>query len=160
VPLVSAGDLDVFVACYDVGGALRWAQSAGGPAADFGGGIAAGSRPDEVYVCGGFTGAAVFGTNMLTSVGPQDLFVSRIGRPFDGSGLRWDPPGLSPDGRELRLRVRGLSGAPSVVMLGSTNLVFWEPMLSNAVPSSEWEFTLPVPPAASQRFFRAAVPDE
>lgn len=155
--LIGTGALDVFAASYDAQGALHWVQRAGGPTADFGAGIAA-SEMHGIYLCGWFTGKGRFGTNLLTSNGSQDLFVARIGDLVDPSGLRFDAASWRVISGELRLCLRGLTGADSVIVEASTNLLFWEPILTNRLPNDPLEFTIPIPADWPSRFFRAIVP--
>lgn len=79
--LTSAGDKDVFVAKYSATGTLVWAISLGGTGTDTGNGIAV-SSSGNVYVVGGFSNTATFGsgsaTVSLTSAGSTDAFVAKL----------------------------------------------------------------------------------
>ena len=79
--LSSAGDLDVFIARYNLDGTLEWAKSAGGVNADVGVGIIALSD-DSTVLTGYFSGSATFGQGdpgetVLDSAGSNDMFVAR-----------------------------------------------------------------------------------
>ncbi|MGB3965743.1 MAG: hypothetical protein WBO45_03365 [Planctomycetota bacterium] len=80
VALQSAGGLDVFVARYDAGGNLLWAQRGGGPDDDRASGVAC--RADgSCYVAGAFAGTADFGSaapTMLAAAGVRDGFVAHF----------------------------------------------------------------------------------
>ena len=88
--LISAGNLDIFMAKFEPAGALGWAGRAGGASDDYGRGIAV-HESGNSYVTGDFSGAATFGQGethetTLTSAGQVDIFVAN----FDPSGaLRW-----------------------------------------------------------------------
>ncbi len=88
--LIGAGGDDIFVARYDPGGSVLWAQSAGGGASnDFGLGIAVDAAGNS-YVTGHYARTVTFGPFSLTSAGLTDIFVSKYGGPPA------DPPS-SPD---------------------------------------------------------------
>jgi len=78
--LSSAGGADVFLACYEADGMLRWAKRAGGTAEDWGRGVAT-LDDGTVLVAGNFEASAVFGPGelleaTLTSAGDKDGFVA------------------------------------------------------------------------------------
>ncbi|MDB6112507.1 MAG: hypothetical protein JWR69_4257 [Pedosphaera sp.] len=76
---------DIFVANYDSAGNLLWAKQAGGNNDDQGLGITV-DAAGYVYAAGYFTGAALFATTGLTSVGVSDAFVTK----YDPAGnLLW-----------------------------------------------------------------------
>ncbi len=76
VSLTSFGDEDMFVAKYDVSGALLWVRQAGGTLKDRGQGISVDST-GSVYVSGLFTNLAFFDSQMVTAAGNQDAFIAK-----------------------------------------------------------------------------------
>ncbi len=80
--LTSAGSSDVFVAKYDVGGALLWAQSAGGSEQDAVSGCATDGQ-GNVFVAGNFRGSADFGGTTLTSGGEFEVYIAK----YDAEGI-------------------------------------------------------------------------
>jgi hypothetical protein len=91
--LTSVGSEDLFVAKFDINGALVWAKRAGSAGAlsdDRGNGIARDSLSNS-YVIGYFSGSATFGQGepnqtTLTSAGNNDIYVAK----FNSSGaLQW-----------------------------------------------------------------------
>ena len=79
--LVSAGGDDMFVAKYDATGTLLWARQGGGTGSDVAGGVRT-DASGNIFVTGRFTGAATFGSQVLTSAGGSDIFV-----------IKYDPAG-------------------------------------------------------------------
>ena len=86
VALVSAGDNDVFVACYEADGALAWARRAGGVGDDMAWGVSA--LPDGSCLIAGQFGSpnssnAIFGPRdaptILVPAGYSDVFLARYG---------------------------------------------------------------------------------
>jgi uncharacterized delta-60 repeat protein len=80
--LTSAGDEDIFIACYNPDGTLAWANRAGGESDDQGLGITS-LTDDSTVVTGGFEGSAIFGPGepyetVLTSDGESDIFIARF----------------------------------------------------------------------------------
>ena len=77
-PLTSAGQSDVFLAKYNLAGALQWARRAGGTGDDYGYGIDVTSN-DYLYLTGSFTGTMQFQlpltTLSVTSNGQSDAFL-------------------------------------------------------------------------------------
>jgi len=72
---VAGGVSDIFVAKYNAAGTLQWAKKAGSPTADAGTGIAV-NPSGGVFITGYFTGAATFGTSLVTSAGQNDVFIA------------------------------------------------------------------------------------
>jgi hypothetical protein len=66
--LDSGGGTDAFVAVFDAGGGLRWAQRVGGAGEDYAFDVVADGR-DGAWVCGTFTGTAWFGAQRLIAQG-------------------------------------------------------------------------------------------
>lgn len=76
--LDNPNNFDVFVSKLDTNGAWLWAKEAGGSSDDVGRGIAV-DVAGNVYSAGMFEGTAAFGSTMLASTGPDDVFVTKIG---------------------------------------------------------------------------------
>lgn len=72
---------DVFIAKYDINGNFKWAKRAGGANYDFGNGITT-DASGNVYVIGGFSLTATFGTHSVTSSGDYDVFIAK----YDSNG--------------------------------------------------------------------------
>ena len=79
--LTSAGGDDIFISKLDSNGDFLWAKSMGGRTNDRGSSIATDSS-GNVYTTGRFTGTVDFdpgaGTSNLTSVGSDDIFLSKL----------------------------------------------------------------------------------
>ncbi|MBW4422621.1 MAG: SBBP repeat-containing protein [Myxacorys californica WJT36-NPBG1] len=79
--LTSAGSTDIFISKLDVDGNFVWAKSLGGNSSDFVRGISV-DGSGHVYTTGYFSGTADFdpgeGTTNLTSVGSDDIFISKL----------------------------------------------------------------------------------
>jgi Beta-propeller repeat len=83
--LTSYGSTDIFVAKYDAVGNLQWIRQAGSTGSDIAQGVALDSS-GNCYVTGFFSGAATFGSTVLTNAGGRDIFVAK----YDGAGnLLW-----------------------------------------------------------------------
>jgi hypothetical protein len=82
--ITSTGTYDVFIAKYNSSGVIEWVQSAGGTLDDYANGIAV-DASGKVYITGGFSGTAYFGSNAETSYGNTDIFVAK----FDPSNMNW-----------------------------------------------------------------------
>lgn len=79
--LVSAGDMDVFLAKYDNNGLLLWARQAGGTGSDGSYAITI-DAVNGIYLTGAFNDTATFGAGELnqtsvTTAGGYDIFVAR-----------------------------------------------------------------------------------
>lgn len=96
-----ANTYDAFIARLDTNGTFAFAQQAGGSdlGGDFGLGVAVDSAGNAL-LAGYFNGAGALGSNSATSVGAEDIFVTRF-RPFTGD----TPPPLNfaPIAGQLRL---------------------------------------------------------
>ncbi|MBI1763989.1 MAG: putative Ig domain-containing protein [Acidobacteria bacterium] len=104
--VTSNGGDDVFIAKYNSAGAPQWVRNVGGSGFDDGSDIAV-DAVGNVYVSGGFSGTATFGSVQLTSGGARDGFVvkydtagtfqwaQKIGGTLDdfAQGLGADPAG-------------------------------------------------------------------
>ena len=75
--LTSYGGWDAFIAKYDAGGNVLWANSAGGTLDDLSKAIALNSS-GICSVTGGFKVTATFGSTDLISYGDEDIFITRI----------------------------------------------------------------------------------
>jgi hypothetical protein len=94
--LVSAGGLDIFLAKYGRSGKLLWVVQAGGPGEDLGFGLDF-DRAGNIYVTGGFTDTATFGstngvTKTVTGIGGT-MFLAKY-RP--SGALVWVQTGVAP----------------------------------------------------------------
>lgn len=74
--ITAKGTFDAFVACYDDTGAFQWVQHTTGSQSARGYGITL-DRTGKAYVTGEFAGAAVFGSQTLSSQGNQDIFIAQ-----------------------------------------------------------------------------------
>jgi hypothetical protein len=151
ITLTSAGDWDVFLAKFTPAGTLAWIQQAGGSGADWIEPLAAGPGSQHV-VAGWFRGPADFGTNNLSGVGGNNIFVASV--------ADWPEPELrlASDGAYLadglfHLPVTGGTAAP-VILEASADLQSWNVIATNTPASGTVEFTIPVG-AHPHRFFRA-----
>jgi hypothetical protein len=76
VTVQSAGERDMFLACYNAEGEVMWARSLGGTAADMGCRVACDAAGNS-YVAGEFGGVATFRGTALTSAGAADVVVAK-----------------------------------------------------------------------------------
>lgn len=83
--LRSLGTTDVFLSRFSKTGALQWALTFGGTAADAATGVAVDPNGDSL-VAGQFSGVFTCGPTTLTSAGGVDIFVANVA--IDGA-LRW-----------------------------------------------------------------------
>ena len=75
--LTSAGEIDIFLAKYDMNGNLIWARRMGGLLSESGKEVAT-DDDDNIVVTGFYTGRVSFGDTTLQSVGlSQDIFVAK-----------------------------------------------------------------------------------
>jgi hypothetical protein len=111
--LTSAGAYDVFVAKYDGGGTLLWAQSAGGTDTDQGFGVAVDGSGDAVLT-GYFAGDATFGATTLTSAGSDDVFIAR----YDAGGTLVRAQSAGGSGADLAYAV-AVDRSGNVVVTGT-----------------------------------------
>jgi hypothetical protein len=79
--LTSVGAYDVFISKLDSGGNYVWARSFGGPALEYGFGLAV-DASGNVYTSGKFVGTVDFdpgpGTAILNGLGVSDIFISKL----------------------------------------------------------------------------------
>jgi hypothetical protein len=102
--LTSAGGRDIFVAKLNSDGDTLWAIQFGGPDDDTATGLAINKQDNSVLVTGSFRGSASFGSTPLTSLGGNDIFLTRLsaaGIPLwaqrFGSNLDENPGGVAVD---------------------------------------------------------------
>lgn len=74
--LITSGNADIFVACYDAAGTMQWVKSAGGALIDRARGI--GCDGSNVYITGQFGGTATFGTSTVTAADSSDIFMAKL----------------------------------------------------------------------------------
>jgi hypothetical protein len=91
--ITSQGLQDVYVAKYSPAGQLAWVTTAGGAGLDIGTGVAV-DGSDNVYISGGFSGQATFGSTTLTSKGKIDVFMAKLS---PGGQFTWATPGGGTD---------------------------------------------------------------
>ncbi|MBI3503187.1 MAG: SBBP repeat-containing protein [Bacteroidetes bacterium] len=83
--ITETGDADMFVSKFSAIGNLLWARNGGGRSEDASFGIATDVSGNS-YVCGYFTGTAMFGNSKITSLGYSDIYVAK----YDAAGnLVW-----------------------------------------------------------------------
>lgn len=89
-PLESNGGNDVFTACFDPNGSMKWVVDGGGEYEDIGKDICVNDQ--FVYVTGGFQEQASFEDQILISDGARDMFLLK----YDHNGiLQWAERGGS-----------------------------------------------------------------
>lgn len=75
--LISNGGADVFAASISDNGNFNWAKNFGGPQDDLGNGICS-DATGNIYLTGGYSGAAVFGTSTLVCQGGSNMFMVKL----------------------------------------------------------------------------------
>lgn len=80
--IISSGGDDIFVAKMDTAGNWLWAKRAGGSDNDIAYGIAVDSAAN-IYLTGGFSSTAGFGSGSLTSSGDEEIFVAKLAASVD-----------------------------------------------------------------------------
>jgi len=70
--LITTGNANVFIACYDAAGNTLWAKGAGGPLIDRARGI--GTNGSQVFITGQFGATATFGSKSITAADSSDVF--------------------------------------------------------------------------------------
>ncbi|AFK04292.1 hypothetical protein Emtol_3159 [Emticicia oligotrophica DSM 17448] len=105
--ITPVGTNDIFVAKYNSSGVIQWVVSAGGAFDDYANAIAVDAL-GKVYITGGFSGTAYFGSNAETTYGNTDIFVAK----FDQSSMNWEwsekAGGTSGDyGRDIAVDISG-----------------------------------------------------
>lgn len=74
--LITVGNADVYVACYDQNGNTLWAKRAGGALIDRARGI--GCDGNNIVITGQYGSAATFGTTLLTAADSSDIFFASL----------------------------------------------------------------------------------
>lgn len=83
--ITEAGDADMFISKFSAAGNLLWVRNGGGRSEDASFGIATDVSGNS-YICGYFSGSAMFGNNKINSLGYSDIFVAK----YDAAGnLVW-----------------------------------------------------------------------
>ena len=128
----SVGSSDIFLAKYNATGALQWAQRAGGTTNNIGRAVGADTN-GNIYVTGGYSGAAKFGGLTLPSTSGEELFLAK----YNANGeVQWvqtctngsssvDGMGLAVDGAGnsyALVVVDYLGGAGTSITFGSINV--------------------------------------
>jgi hypothetical protein len=89
-------------------------------------------------------------SNALRSVSSPPMILTAV------SALRFDSSfGVQYSNSQYHLRLLGPSGLGPVVVYTSSNLFNWEPIFTNPPQATPLEFTDPVLPGRTQRFYRA-----
>lgn len=78
--LITSGNADVFVACYNTSGTCLWAKGTGGPLIDRARGL--GCDGTNLYITGQFGMSASFGPYTVTGADSTDIFIAAL----DNSG--------------------------------------------------------------------------
>lgn len=95
--LVSHGNDDIFLSCYDTYGNIVWAKCFGGTENDYAAYLAA-DNSGNIYLVGNFGSDTIFfGSEFLISAGYDDIFIVKISssgsvvwaESFGGSGYDW-----------------------------------------------------------------------
>jgi FlgD Ig-like domain len=110
--LVSAGNIDIFVAKYNASGVHQWSRRFGGASNDLSRAVAV-DGSGNVVVAGYFQGTVNFGGSDLVSAGVQDIFVAK----YNASGVhQWSQRFGSTSGDEGM--AVGVDGSGNVVVAG------------------------------------------
>ncbi|MES2285344.1 MAG: T9SS type A sorting domain-containing protein [Bacteroidota bacterium] len=97
IQLITTGQANIFVACYNNSGNIEWASSAGGPLIDRARGI--GCDGTNIYITGQFSMSANFGAYTVTGIDSAEIFMAKIN---NSGGFEWVTSiGGSPDVTEL-----------------------------------------------------------
>jgi hypothetical protein len=72
VQLITSGNADAYIACYDNSGTVQWAKKAGGPLIDRVRGM--GTDGNNLYITGQFGSVANFGSIALSAADSSDIF--------------------------------------------------------------------------------------
>lgn len=95
--VITNGNADVFVACYDQNGNPVWAKGAGGPLSDRARGI--GCDGSNLFITGQFGISATFGSTNLTAADSSDIFfasLSNTGTFLSASSVGGPPDAFDP----------------------------------------------------------------
>jgi hypothetical protein len=78
--LITSGNADIFVACYDASGNIQWVKKAGGTLIDRARGI--GCDGTNIYITGQFGDTANFDSQQIIAADSSDIFMAKL----DNSG--------------------------------------------------------------------------
>ncbi len=81
IPLITTGQTEIFIVCYDTSGNALWAQSAGGQLIDRARGI--GCDGSNLYITGQFSLTATFGSYTLAGVDSSEIFMAKLSNTGD-----------------------------------------------------------------------------
>ena len=138
----SVGGSDIFVAEYNSTGALQWVQRAGGNSVNYGRGVGVDTN-GNIYVTGGFSGPAKFGSINLSGSSGVEFFLAK----YSNSGtVQWVKPasGGSSDVYGSGLAVDGAGNSYAMVVVDhlsgqATNITFGSTTIP--IPATEnWPF--------------------
>lgn len=76
IHLITTGQANIFVACYNNSGNLEWVTSAGGPLIDRARGI--GCDGTNIYITGQYSMSANFGDYTVTGIDSTEIFMAKI----------------------------------------------------------------------------------
>lgn len=76
IQLITSGNADAFVACYDDGGTVQWVKKAGGPLIDRARGI--GTDGTYLFITGQFGSNANFGSTTVSAPDSSDIFIASL----------------------------------------------------------------------------------
>jgi hypothetical protein len=82
--LITSGNADIFVTCYNSSGSLQWVKKAGGPLIDRARGI--GTDGTNLYVTGQFGSTCNFGSMSTTAVDSSDVFFASMSNAGNWTG--------------------------------------------------------------------------
>ncbi|MCE9539934.1 MAG: Ig-like domain-containing protein [Bacteroidetes bacterium] len=84
IQLITTGQGNIFVACYNNSGNIEWVTSAGGPLVDRARGI--GCDGTNIYITGQFSMSANFGAYTVTGIDSSEIFMAKIN---NTGGFEW-----------------------------------------------------------------------
>jgi hypothetical protein len=123
--LTTAGNSDVFVACYDASGNTQWLRRAGGDLIDRVRGLSCDGS--NLYITGQFGASAGFGSTTLNAADSSDIFVAAL----DNSGnFKW---ALAVGGRADSVETLGYESGNSICTDGAGNVYVTGAVLDNGV---------------------------
>lgn len=76
IQVITTGQSNIFVACYNNSGNIEWVTSAGGELIDRARGI--GYDGTNLYITGQFSMSANFGAHMVTGIDSAEIFIAKI----------------------------------------------------------------------------------
>ncbi|MES2140880.1 MAG: T9SS type A sorting domain-containing protein [Bacteroidota bacterium] len=84
IQLITTGQGNIFVACYNNSGNVEWVTSAGGPLVDRARGI--GCDGTNIYITGQFSMSANFGAYSVTGIDSSEIFMAKLN---NTGGFEW-----------------------------------------------------------------------